>query len=226
MAKKRWPLAVVFDLDGTLIDSAPDIAFALNTALAKYGLAPFSIDDVKTMIGGGISKLAERALLARGALAVEPPALVSDFIAVYRGNLTARTVLYDGARELLERMAHDGIRLGLCSNKEQSLTAAILDRLDIARYFHCVIGEGLGFARKPDPEPLRATLRCLDTVAGDAVMVGDSEADIECARAAGVVSVAVTCGYSRIKPELLGADATVDRLLDLPACLEKLTPSR
>src|SRR5215475_10531946 len=106
-----WPQAVVFDLDGTLIDSAHDIAHALNAALGLRGLTPFSVDEVKAMIGGGVPKLAERALRARGVSRLGLLPLASDFIQYYRANLTTHTTLYDGARELLDQLQAEGRRL-------------------------------------------------------------------------------------------------------------------
>jgi phosphoglycolate phosphatase len=149
---------------------------------------------------------------------------VLDFVTAYRANLTTRTTLFDGAREVLDRLSGENRLLGLCSNKQHELTVEILQQLDLARYFSAVIGEGIGFARKPDPEPLNAVLAKLGARPEDAVMVGDSAADVECARAAGVIPVAVTFGYSKVAPEELGARAVVSHFNALHECFATLGP--
>jgi phosphoglycolate phosphatase len=221
-ADNDWPDAVVFDLDGTLIDSAADIANALNRALSKRGLAPFTVEKVKEMVGGGVPKLVERALLAHGVSRIGLLPLATDFIHFYRENLTTHTSLYEGARELLERFKEEGRKLGLCTNKQHDLTVETLKQLDIAQYFSAVVGERFGRPRKPDPAPLRNVLNILGASAEKAVMVGDSAADAGCAKAAGVPCVLVNFGYSRIDAESLGGDAVVASLPDLPHCLATL----
>lgn len=222
---RDWPDAVVFDLDGTLIDSAADIAYALNSAIERRDLPPFPIDEVKQMIGGGVPKLVERALLAHGVSRIGLAPVAADFIEIYRDNLITRTTLYEGARELLEKLRSEGRPLGLCTNKRHDLTLQTLQALDLAKYFSAVIGEREGAPRKPDPAPLRGVLAALDAAPGRAVMVGDSAADVGCARAAGVASVVVSFGYSRIEPSKLGGDACIDRLSDLHRCFKSLSAS-
>ncbi|MFZ0571050.1 MAG: HAD-IA family hydrolase [Rhodomicrobium sp.] len=221
---RDWPLAVVFDLDGTLIDSAADLADALNYALGLRKLSPFPIAQVKEMIGGGIPKLVERALRANGVTEVELLPLAADFVEYYRKNLTTRTTLYEGAAELLDSLKGQGRRLGLCTNKQHALTVETIDQLGIAKYFSAVAGEREGHPRKPDAAPLLGVLQALGVSPENAVMVGDSGADVECAKAAGVVPVAVSFGYSRVPAQDLGAAAVIARLSDLPQCLESLRP--
>lgn len=223
---KDWPQAIVFDLDGTLIDSAPDIAHALNAATGTRGLAPFRLEEVKEMIGGGVPQLVERALVARGFPRSELMPLVDDFLVLYRENLTTRTVVYDGARELLERLHGEGRRLGVCTNKNHELTLAILDQLDLAKYFGAVIGEREGKARKPDAAPLLETLAGLGAAPEDALMAGDSEADVACARNAKIPVVVVSFGYSKVAPDALGADAVIDALSDLPGWFSALNGAK
>ncbi len=219
-----WPRAVVFDLDGTLIDSAADLADALNFALCLRNLSPFPIAQVKEMIGGGIPKLVERALRAHGVSESELLPLAADFVKYYRENLTTRTMLYEGAAELLETLKGEGRRIGLCTNKQHDLTIETIKQLGIAKYFSAVAGEREGHPRKPDAAPLLGVLQALGATPGNAVMVGDSGADVECAKAAGVVPVVVSFGYSHVRAEDLGAAAVVARLPDLPLCLESLRP--
>jgi phosphoglycolate phosphatase len=223
---KDWPLAVVFDLDGTLIDSAPDIAHALNAALGLRGLPPFSLDEVKAMIGGGVPKLAERALLARGVSRLGLLPLAADFVQYYRANLTTHTTLYDGARELLDQLRAEARPLGLCTNKREELVIETLNQLDLAKYFSAVIGERFGRPRKPDPAPLRAVLAELRVSPENAVMVGDSAADAGCAQAAGVVSVMVSFGYGTGASGAAGGDLQAASFRDLPDCFERLRSQR
>ncbi len=219
---KDWPYAVVFDLDGTLIDSAPDIAYALNETVANRGLRGFALEEVKGMIGGGVPKLLERALAARGDSAAHLPEAVSAFIEIYRNNLTVRTTLYDGARELLENLCEEGRLLGLCTNKPHELTVEVLKQLNIAKFFSAVSGGGSETPKKPDPASLLEVLAHLEVKPKDAVMVGDSAADVGCARGAGVPVVLVSFGYSRAAPQFLGAGAVMEKLADVPGCFKSI----
>jgi phosphoglycolate phosphatase len=219
---EAWPRAVVFDLDGTLIDSAQDIAHALNAALGLRGLTPFSVDEVKAMVGGGVPKLAERALRARGVSRLGLLTLASDFVQYYRANLTTHTTLYDGARELLDQLQAEGRLLGLCTNKREDLVIETLDQLDLTKYFLAVTGERFGRPKKPDAAPLLAVLAELRVPPEEAVMVGDSAADAGCARAAGVASIMVSFGYGTTGNCAHGGDALAASLRDLPECFRLL----
>jgi phosphoglycolate phosphatase len=221
-----WPEAVVFDLDGTLIDSAGDIAGALNTALAARGLAPFTVERVKQMIGGGIPKLVERALLAHGVSRDALLPLAHDFIRVYGENLTVETKIFAGGLEVLDRLAAEGRKLGICTNKQHDLTVRLLDELGIADYFGVVVGERIGAPKKPDAAPLLAVLSGLGVAAERAVMVGDSAADVGCAHAAGVPCILLSHGYSTVPAHELGADLVIDRLADLHGALTELALAR
>jgi phosphoglycolate phosphatase len=219
-----WPLAVVFDLDGTLADSVADLRDALNYALGVRNLAPFPLEQVKEMVGGGIPKLVERALTAHGVKDVELLPLAADFVKYYQDNLTLRTTLYEGAAELLETLRGQGRRLGLCTNKQHDLSVQIVRELGIEKYFSAVAGARAGHPHKPDPAPLLGVLGTLGASPQDAVMVGDSGADVACAKAAGVVPIAVRFGYAHVSADELGAAVVIDRLLDLPQCLARLQP--
>ena len=219
-----WPKAVVFDLDGTLIDSAPDIAHALNCAAERRSIEPFPLDQVKEMIGGGVPQLVGRALRARGLPGDGLMPLVEEFIALYRENLTTNTTIYEGGRELLAQLHGEGRRLGICTNKNHELTVEILQQLDLLKYFGSVLGEREGRPRKPDPAPLLEVVAELGASPRDGLMAGDSEADVACARAAKMPVLVVDFGYSRIAPEALGADAVISRLSDLPQFFSNLKP--
>jgi phosphoglycolate phosphatase len=222
-----WPEAVVFDLDGTLIDSAADIGAALNEALANRGLSTFSLEQVKEMIGGGAVKLLERALRAQGlpldgggAMAVEP--IVAEFLAIYSRSPVRETTLYPGARELLTRLRNSGLRMGLCTNKPQGVTELIIREMDLARYFACVVGGRENLPRKPHPGGLQAVIAALNAAPGRTLMVGDSAADVGAARAAGVPVAVVSHGYSKTPVGQLGADVVIGGLPDLPRAVNAL----
>jgi phosphoglycolate phosphatase len=220
--RKTWPQAVVFDLDGTLIDSAGDIARALNAAMQNRGFPPFEMTKVKEMIGGGIPKLIERAFLSHGLTRVDLMPVVADFMAAYSADPIAATTLYDGALPLLRRLHADGVKIALCTNKEQQISKDILRRLGIHHFFASIVGERDGLPRKPDPEPLLLALRELGVAPGQAVMVGDSGADSGTAKAAGVPIVLVSYGYSHTPVAELAPDAVIDHLDQLDATLAEL----
>jgi phosphoglycolate phosphatase len=206
------PAAVVFDLDGTLVDSAPDIAAILNATLAEAGLAAFETQTVKTMIGGGSRRLIERALAARGETgeARQIDRLTAEFERRYEAEPCRHTRTFPGARQLLAALASQQVRLGLCTNKPGTVTRLLLAALDLDRFFAAVVTGSDGVAKKPDPAMLRRVLADLDTEPAQAVMLGDSAADVGCARGAGCPVLLVSFGYSATPARKLGADAVID----------------
>lgn len=199
------PEAAVFDLDGTLVDSAPGIALALSTALAAHGLAAIDLAKVKTMVGGGARRLVERAIADRTGIDPEP--VLAAFLAAYRAHPAAGTVLYPGAGDLLAALRRRGTRLAICTNKPLDLTQTIVSALGLADAFDTVTGSTEGLALKPDPAMLRITLETLGVAPRSAVMIGDSEADVGAARGAGCPVVLLAHGYSATPVAELGADA-------------------
>lgn len=214
----------MFDLDGTLVDSAPDIMAALNGTLATDGLAPFDVDRVKTMIGGGSRRLIERALAARDRAAdvARIDRLVAVFEKVYTDNPCQETRLFPGAVALMDALAAQGARLGMCTNKPGAVTLWLLEALGLARYFGAVVTGSDGFAKKPDAAMLTATFHKLGCSAEEGVMIGDSSADVGCARAAGCPVVLVSFGYTREPATTLGADAVVDGFDEILPILQTL----
>ena len=224
-AARRWlPRAVVFDLDGTLIDSAGDIADVLNGCLVDEAIAPFDEPAVVTMIGGGAKMLVERALdrLGRGQDTVLLDRVFDKFARRYEALGAGRSVAFPGATDVLARLKADGVGLAICTNKPEDITRRVLDQLDLTRWFGAIIGESPRLPRKPEPDMLLAALSGLGATPTDAVMVGDSAADIGTAKAAGVRSVAVTFGYTTIPPRELGADAVIERFDELYAALARI----
>jgi phosphoglycolate phosphatase len=221
-----WPRAVVFDLDGTLIDSAGDIADVLNSCLVEDGIPPFDEPTVTTMIGGGAKVLVERALdrLGRQQDTALLDRLYEKFATRYEALGAGRSRPFPGAVDVLALLADRGIGLAICTNKPEEITRRVLVQLDLARWFGAVIGESPRLPRKPAPHMLLAALAGLSAGPDDGVMIGDSAADIGTAKAAGVRSIAVTFGYTTIPAHELGADAVIDHLSQVPGVLERLRP--
>jgi len=219
------PCNLLFDLDGTLVDSAPDLAGALNRLRAEQGLAALAIAQVKGMVGDGVAKLVERGLPPSGEAAPGPgdrERLVRRFLEIYEARLTAETRPYPGVVETLEILAAAGWRLGVCTNKPEAASREILADLGLERFF-ATVGGGDSFAeRKPAAGHLLATLARMGAAPGSAVMVGDSPNDVLSARNAGLPVVVVGYGYSRVPPAELGADALIERFAELPAALAAL----
>lgn len=223
-SRTSWPRAVVFDLDGTLIESAGDIADVLNDCLDAEGIAPFDEPAVVTMIGGGARVLVQRALarLGRGSDALLLEHLFEDFATRYEALGAGRSKPFPGAVALLERLARDGVGLGICTNKPAPITARVLAELDLARWFGAVIGETPHLPRKPAPDMVLAALQGLGATPAQAVMIGDSGADIGAAKAAGVKTIAVSFGYTTTPVRELGADIVIDHFDEAAGALARL----
>lgn len=213
------PEAVVFDLDGTLMDSAPDIRSALNRTLARHGYAPVELEAVRLMIGGGPELLVARALESLGVDPDGQPvrSISDEFEAQYRRHGNHETTLTAGALELLRFLARERIPTGLCSNKPEHLCRAAVDDLELQDYFDVVRGSGNGLPRKPQPDVLLATIEAIGASNAGTIYVGDSETDVATARAAGVDVAVVSFGYTDTPAGRLGADWVVDDLRDIPA---------
>ncbi|MGE0698604.1 MAG: HAD-IA family hydrolase [Hyphomicrobiaceae bacterium] len=225
MPPAGWPRAIVFDLDGTLVDSAPDIREAINAAFAPLGVEPFDLEAVKGLIGGGAPAAVSRAARLHGLTLSkeEEQAALARFYPVYAEASSAGRGLYPGALELLDRLAREGVPLGLCTNKAQPITEIALRALGIGHFFRSVIGARDDLPKKPDAAPLLAAIAPLGIAApAEVVMVGDTAADIGAAKAAGCRSIAIAHGYSRVPVASLGADAVVGSLGEVPAVVEVL----
>ena len=211
--------AVVWDLDGTLVDSAADIAASLNRLLAAEGLPVLSDNRVRGMIGEGVRTLIRRGLEAHGVTPDDGrlDALVDRFLAIYADVATESTRLFPGAREALNVLCEAGLRQGICTNKPEAITRQVLAGLGIAGFFDVVVGGDTLPRNKPDPLPLRTVLGGLDALPEQALMVGDSAIDVLTAHAAGVGVVFVTCGYGPGPSHPHEADYQIDDLSDLPA---------
>jgi phosphoglycolate phosphatase len=223
-----FPAAIVWDLDGTLVESAPDLAAALNTLLVEQGQHTHAVEKVRPMIGGGVAKLIERGFREAGNPLdeAELDALVPRFMEIYMACATKHTHLVPHARDVLDHYYHAGVLQGLCTNKPLGVTNQILHALDIRGYFASVVGGDSTEAKKPDPLPLQTCLDELGVASKDAVMVGDSGADVGAARAAGVPIILVPDGYTGAPAESLGADHVVNHLVEIPEHIPPGEPLR
>lgn len=220
---------VIFDLDGTLIDSAPDLAEALNRVLADQGLPSVELAAVRHMIGDGAVKLIERGFTAAGRAfdGNLPQELRQGFMDHYEDCMTDKTLPFPGAVEALEYLAGEGIRMAVCTNKPVAMSEVILDRLGLSKFFDALFGGDSVGVTKPDPTPLYAAIEGAGGNASPgnpngAVMVGDSHTDVATARAAGAPVVVVSFGYTRIAPRELGADVVIDHYDELIPALAGL----
>ncbi|MEX2520888.1 MAG: phosphoglycolate phosphatase [Paracoccaceae bacterium] len=195
-ANQGAPRAVIFDLDGTLIDSAPDIVAAANATLTALGRGELPAARIRSFVGNGVGKLVERCLDATGGAAGdEAKAAHEAFGRIYEAGATALTRPYDGAVVMLTRLAKAGFALGICTNKPAALTEIILGELGLRSHFGVVLGGDSLPRMKPDPAPLLAAAAALG--GGPALFVGDSEADEAAAANAGMPFLFFTGGYRR-----------------------------
>lgn len=211
--------AAFFDLDGTLIDSAPDIASALNSVLASEKLSRQPTDLVLRWIGRGPEKLVERAL-SHADGAVPDVARVVDvtgrYLDAYHANVCRLTRLYDHVHDVLGALSERGIAMACVTNKVERLTRPVLEELDLARYFPVALCADSMEQRKPSPEPLLRAAELLEQSIDTCVMVGDSINDIASGRAAGCRVVAVSWGYNHGEDiRDAGADVVIDSLPEL-----------
>lgn len=222
--QKTWPEALLFDLDGTLIDSVPDLAAATNELLAQDNLQPLSVDAVRAMIGNGVKKLVERAYAAAQS-PVDGEALdaANDrMMTIYGRHLTGQTTLMSGALDVVAAYHQAGVRIAVVTNKPEAFTHELIKHFGFDAMVDVVVGGDTGPERKPAPDMLEHALAVMGVAAGKAIMVGDSPADIDSAKAAGVSSIAVRGGYTNIPVEELGADILIDSLKDLPQAITSL----
>jgi phosphoglycolate phosphatase len=214
---------VVFDLDGTLIDSRRDLADASNALIEEYGGTPLSVDAVTAMVGEGAAVLVRRALAASGLRRVPPDAL-ERYIALYMERLTVHTRPYPGIPEALASLRQDGRGLAVLTNKPQSATVRILELLDLATWFSDVVGGDTAAGRKPDPAGLLQIVQRAGTTPAATILVGDSRVDVQTARHASVRVCAAKYGFGYRDGEigLRNGDLGVDHPSQLPAVVAGL----
>jgi phosphoglycolate phosphatase len=215
------PVTIVFDLDGTLAHTSPDIAAALNSVLAPHG-RQVSIAETERMVGGGLRALVKRALALTG-LSLSEEETFERVLAAYREAPAPNTTLHGWVSETMIGFHRGGARIAVCSNKAEDLTIAILDALGVSRWIHATVGHVLGRGRKPDPAPLLLAIRNAGGDRARAIMVGDSAADVGAARAAGIPVVLVPHGYGSRDIRTLDGDRIVANADELRAAIVALT---
>jgi phosphoglycolate phosphatase len=215
---------IAFDLDGTLVDTAPDLVAALNAVLAEQGLAPLPFEDARMMVGRGAKALIEQGYAATGLPL--PPELAPDlfelFIEIYLARIARESRPFEGLVETLEALTSDGARLCVCTNKRTDLSLALLDALDLTRHFDAIVGADKAPAAKPDGRHLICAVELAGGDIARALMVGDSITDVTAARNAGAPVVVTSFGYTDIEPGKLGADAVIESFAELPAQAARL----
>jgi phosphoglycolate phosphatase len=189
---------VIFDLDGTLVDTAPDLARATNYVLASRGRQPLSAADVRSMVGQGARSLIRRGFAATGGSPSDQEVedLFQLFLSYYADHIAIDSRLFPGSREVLDLCRGKGMRLGICTNKPEALSRMLVESLGLKGYFDAIVGMDTIKVAKPDPRIYGETLRRLNINGGRTVMIGDSETDVLTARAAGVPVIGVTFGYT------------------------------
>jgi phosphoglycolate phosphatase len=219
---------IVFDLDGTLIDTAPDLIDTLNLVLTREGLPALPFETARPMIGGGTRRLLERAIEAEGRLAskAEVDTIYAGFVEHYAAHIADRSRPYPQLEATLDRLRAAGHRLAVCTNKLEWLAKLLLDRLALTQHFAAICGPDTFGVAKPDPEMLRRTIAHVGGVPEQAVMIGDSSTDVRTAHAAAVPVIAVSFGYADVPVETLRPDHIIDCFAELPEAIEAVVAAR
>jgi phosphoglycolate phosphatase len=222
------PRIVVFDLDGTLVDTAPDLINALNFVLDREGLAPVPLHAARTMIGAGARKLIERGLEVDGrAASVEDiTRLTSDFIDYYAAHIADASRPFEGLEGALDHLQASGYRFAVCTNKLEWLSKLLLDQLGLSSRFAAICGADTFGVSKPDPAILQQTVARAGGQLSSAIMVGDAGPDVGVARRAGIPVIGVEFGYTEVPIADLKPDRLIGHFVELPAAVEGLMLQR
>jgi phosphoglycolate phosphatase len=216
---------VVFDLDGTLVDTAPDLINALNFVLDRESLPPVPLHSARNMIGAGARKLIERGLEIEGreASPAELARLTDDFVAYYAEHIADTSRPFDGLEGALDDLASLGYRFAVCTNKLEWLSKRLLDQLNLSSRFAAICGADTFGVAKPDPAILRQTVARAGGELSSTIMVGDAGPDIGVARRAGVPVIGVSFGYTDVPIAGLKPDRVIDHMSELKGAIESLT---
>jgi phosphoglycolate phosphatase len=215
---------IVFDLDGTLVDTAPDLTAATNHALGLVGLAPITIAQLHPFIGHGSKAMIDAGLRLHSVMPTgeEVTRLHDRFLEFYAENVAVGSRPFEGVPALLDELLAAGARLAVCTNKVERLSKLLLRELGLETKFEAIAGRDTFAVFKPAPGHLIGTIEMAGGSAGRAVMVGDSEVDIATAAAANVPSIGVSFGYTPRPVRELGPDAVIDHYSEFPAALAKV----
>jgi phosphoglycolate phosphatase len=215
---------IAFDLDGTLVDTAPDLIGALNHILVREKMSPLPLDSARNLIGAGARRLLERGLEAenRQVTPEEMTKLTEDFIAYYADHIADESRPFEGLEAALDDLAGRGYRLAVCTNKLEWLSRRLLDRLGLTPRFAAICGADTFGVAKPDPIILRQTVAKAGGAMTSTIMVGDAGTDVGVARRAGVPVIGVSFGYTEIPIADLKPDRLIDRMSELPETVDSL----
>jgi len=221
------PSGVIFDLDGTLVDSARDLSAALNHVLKQASRPEIALSEVRHMVGDGARALIIKGFSETGHLpeATEIDIIQDEFLNYYSDHITDQTIIFPGALRVIETLANMKIPLGLCTNKAIKLTKKIMAEFDLTDYFSTIVGGDSFDYRKPDPRHLISTLEIMKADPQRAVMVGDSRNDIMAAQRAGIHVIGVSFGYSKTPIAELNPDMVIDHYDDFLNSLGRLSES-
>lgn len=215
---------VLFDLDGTLADTAPDLAYALNAVLQENGYQPLPFDSIRPVVSHG------GTALIRLGFNIEPDhtdfnRLRDRLLEIYRGNLARHTRLFPGMDAVLDEIEHRGMRWGVVTNKPAWLTEPLLEALELSQRAACIVSGDSTAKRKPDPEPMFYACHLAGSHAAECVYIGDAERDIEAGRRAGMRTLVAMFGYvgTEDRPEQWGADHLISEPLEILAWLNNRT---
>lgn len=208
---------IIFDLDGTLVDSRIDITNAINYALKDYGIGPYTVEEITSLVGRGITKLIEDLIKPYKEIPINN--VIERFLEHYERHIIDNTRPYAGVKETLEELRD--YKKAVISNKREYLSKKTLEGLGLLRYFEIVLGSDSTPEKKPSPLPVRMVLEKLNIPGSEAVIVGDSDLDIKAGKSAGVLTIAVSYGY-RPRELLLEADHIIDSIKELTGLLKRL----
>ena len=216
---------VVFDLDGTLIDTAPDLTAAMNHVLTELDRPTLAEEDVRHMVGHGARMLIRRGLSESGPEPSETEIddLMPAFLDFYGAHVADRSVPFPGMGEALDELAAEGARFAICTNKPERLSVSLIRQLGLSERFPVIVGADTLPVRKPDPKPLFHAIERIGGTPEATLYVGDSETDVKTARAAGIPIVVVDWGYTPIPPAELGGDTLISHFSDLAGALRTLS---
>ena len=219
---------IVFDLDGTLVDTAPDLINALNWVLDREGLPPVPLQSARAMIGAGARRLIERGLELEGRAASfeDVTRLTGDFIDYYAAHIADASRPFDGLESALDDLAALGYRFAVCTNKLEWLSKRLLDQLGLSARFAAICGADTFGVSKPDPAILQQTIARAGGQLSQAIMVGDAGPDIGVARRAGIPVIGVEFGYTEVPIADLKPDRLVSHMRELPAAVQSLVLQR
>jgi len=219
---------IVFDLDGTLVDTAPDLINALNFVLDREGLPPVPLASARNMIGAGARKLIERGLELEGrpASVEDVTRLTSDFIDRYAAHIADVSRPFEGVESALDDLQSIGYRFAVCTNKLEWLSRLLLDQLGLSSRFSAICGADTFGVSKPDPAILKQTIARAGGQLSSTIMVGDAGPDIGVARRAGIPVIGVEFGYTEIPIADLKPDRVINHMRELPAAVRSLTAQR